>query len=35
VKSNSGSPTKASEVKVAICSAYVHQGCCLESLMVG
>jgi hypothetical protein len=26
-KSRSGSTTKASEVKVAICSAYVHHGC--------
>lgn len=29
-KSKRGSTKKASEVKVATCSAYVHHGCCLS-----
>lgn len=28
---SSGSTTKARDVKVAICKAYVHQGCCLKN----
>ena len=33
-KSKSGSTKKASEVKVAMCSAYVHHGCCLQGQVV-